>query len=47
MIDVSADNDWSEVRVFNLATRAWGGHVYQVRGFIGPGNSRMRVAERD
>ena len=34
--DVSPDNDWSEVRVFNLKTRAWGGKTYSVQGFIGP-----------
>jgi surface antigen len=32
--DVSAENDWSQVRVFNLKTRAWGGHIYPVQGFI-------------
>lgn len=35
--DVSADNDWSQVRVFNLRTGAWGSRVYPVQGFIGPG----------
>jgi hypothetical protein len=47
--DVSADNDWSEVRVFNLATGAWGGHGYHVRGFIGPATepAPMRVAADD
>ena len=34
--DVSADNDWSQVRVFNVKTGAWGGRVYSVQGFIGP-----------
>jgi surface antigen len=33
--DVSNENDWSLVRVFNLKTGAWGGHVYPVQGFIG------------
>ena len=49
VMDVSADNDWSEVRVFNLQTRAWGGHTYHVRGFIGPGPdySRMRIADNE
>ena len=32
--DVSAANDWSEVRVFNIKTGAWGGHIYPVQGFI-------------
>lgn len=35
--DVSPNNDWSQVRVFNLRTNAWGGRVYPVQGFIGPG----------
>jgi surface antigen len=35
--DVSAANDWSEVRVFNLRTGAWGTRTYPVQGFIGPG----------
>lgn len=49
MIDVSPDNDWSQVRVFNLASGAWGGHSYPVRGFIGPGQDAdaMRMADRD
>jgi len=33
--DVSSENDWTLVRVFNLKTGAWGGKVYPVRGFIG------------
>jgi len=35
VMDVSADNDWSAVRVFNIKTGAWGGRVYPVQGFIG------------
>jgi len=34
--DVSPDNDWSEVRVWNPRTTAWGGKTYLVQGFIGP-----------
>lgn len=34
--DVSSDNDWSEVRVWNPRTRAWGTRTYLVEGFIGP-----------
>jgi hypothetical protein len=34
--DVSARNDWSIVRVWNLQSGAWGGKVYPVQGFIGP-----------
>jgi len=37
VIDVSANNDWSSVRVWNARTRAWGTRVYLVEGFIGPG----------
>jgi hypothetical protein len=36
VIDVSADNDWSEVRVWNIRNGAWGGRAYPVQGFIGP-----------
>ena len=32
--DVSEDNDWSAVRVFNIKTGAWGGNIYPVKGFI-------------
>jgi len=45
VIDVSAANNWSEVRVFNLQTDDWGGHVYDVRGFIDPVSSPAQVAE--
>ena len=34
--DVSPDNDWSEVRVWNPRTAAWGRKTYIVQGFIGP-----------
>ncbi len=46
--DVSAANDWSQVRVFNLKTGAWGTRVYPVQGFIGPGpddGSDLRIAQ--
>jgi len=33
--DVSSDNDWSVVRVFNLKAGAWGSRLYPVQGFIG------------
>jgi surface antigen len=36
VVDVSQDNDWSTVRVFNIQTGAWGGNVYPVKGFILP-----------
>ena len=33
--DVSDDNDWSLVRVFNPKAGAWGSRLYPVQGFIG------------
>lgn len=39
VLDVSAENDWSAVRVFNVKTGAWGGRVYPVQGFIGSGKN--------
>jgi surface antigen len=35
--DVSAANDWSAVRVWNIKTGGWGRRIYPVQGFIGPG----------
>jgi len=35
--DVSPDNDWSQVRVYNLKSEVWGSRIYAVQGFIGPG----------
>lgn len=35
--DVSPDNDWSEVRIWNIRSQSWGTRTYLVRGFIGPG----------
>ena len=45
VIDVSPDNDWSEVRVFNPRTEAMGARTYLVQGFIGPGVDDPRMAE--
>jgi surface antigen len=36
VIDVSADNDWSAVKVWNIRTGTWGTRTYTVQGFIGP-----------
>lgn len=36
VVDVSADNDWSQVKVWNIRTGGWGSHIYPVQGFIGP-----------
>ena len=43
--DVSPNNDWSLVKVFNLATGTWGTHAYGVRGFIGPESDPLRTAK--
>lgn len=37
VMDVSDDGDWSEVRVWNPRTGAWGTKQYHVLGFILPG----------
>ncbi len=34
--DVSAEGDWSRVRVFNIRMGTWGTRIYPVQGFIGP-----------
>lgn len=46
--DISPDNDWSQVLVWNVQTHAWGVHVYDVQGFIGPaGKAPGAVAQTD
>jgi surface antigen len=46
--DISPDNDWSLVLVWNIQTRAWGVRRYNVQGFIGPGKTFTdRVASAD
>jgi surface antigen len=49
VVDVSSDNDWSEVRVWNTQSNTLGVRTYLVRGFIGPGRDEgdERVASRD
>jgi hypothetical protein len=37
VLDVSADNDWTQVKVWNIRSGSWGTKVYMVKGFIGPG----------
>ncbi|HEX4080109.1 MAG TPA: CHAP domain-containing protein [Rhizomicrobium sp.] len=36
VVDVSPDNDWAKVRVWNPLSRTWGLKTYLVAGFIGP-----------
>ena len=47
--DISPNNDWTPVLVWNVQTHAWGVHTYNVTGFIEPkgGSSSMRVASSD
>jgi hypothetical protein len=47
VVDVSPDNDWSEVRVFNPRAGSWGTKTYIVQGFIGPGMDSQQVALSD
>jgi surface antigen len=35
VLDVSPDNNWSKVRVWDMRTRQFGTHVYAISGFIG------------
>lgn len=34
VLDISAANDWSEIRVWHIPGRHWGGRVYAADGFI-------------
>jgi surface antigen len=34
VMDVSANNDWSELRVWHIPGNHWGGRVYSAEGFI-------------
>jgi len=34
VMDVSPDNDWSEVRVWNARDGQWGARVYPIKGFV-------------
>lgn len=36
VIDVSPNNDWSQVRVWHIPGGYWGGRAYQAEGFIHP-----------
>jgi surface antigen len=39
VVDVSAANDWSQVKVWNIKTGGWGTKIFPVQGFIGSGSS--------
>ena len=34
VLDVSPNNDWSELRVWHIPGNHWGGRVYAAEGFI-------------
>ena len=44
VVDVSPDNDWSAVRVWDTRDNALGARTYLVRGFIVPKRDDARVA---
>ncbi|MFM9864555.1 MAG: CHAP domain-containing protein [Micropepsaceae bacterium] len=46
VMDVSDDNDWSEVRVWYAPGGHYGGRVYAVQGFILSPSEGQRVASR-
>ncbi|MDE2266713.1 MAG: CHAP domain-containing protein [Alphaproteobacteria bacterium] len=39
--DVSADNDWSLVNVWDSETGQWGVHDFAISGFVGPGPAEV------
>lgn len=43
VLDVSPDNDWSRVRVWDVATHAFGTHVYAISGFIAKAFNRQAM----
>lgn len=36
VLDVSPNNDWSQIRVWHIPGAHWGGRTYNVQGFIHP-----------
>lgn len=46
VMDVSDDNDWSEVRVWYAPAGHYGGRIYEVQGFILAPLGRQHVAGR-
>ena len=43
--DVSANNDWSAVKVWNVRTGAWGVNIYPVQGFIAPAGGGAKAPD--
>jgi len=35
VLDVSAGNDWSKVRVWDVNSSRWGARIYKISGFVG------------
>ncbi|HWA89753.1 MAG TPA: CHAP domain-containing protein [Rhizomicrobium sp.] len=44
VLDVSAKNDWSKVRVWDINSNQWGAHVYRISGFIGAPSTAAATA---
>jgi len=44
VMDVSPENDWSEVRVWHIPGGHWGGRIYSAQGFIHPFSLQMAAA---
>ncbi len=44
VMDVSPDNDWSQVRVWDMRSNGFGTHIYAISGFIAKG---LTTAARD
>jgi hypothetical protein len=45
VLDVSKNNDWSQVRVWDIRSRTFGAHVYAISGFIAKGLVQRADAE--
>jgi hypothetical protein len=43
VLDVSPDNDWSQVRVWDMRSQAFGAHVYAISGFIAKDLTRQAL----
>jgi len=47
VVDVSAANDWSQVKVWNIKTGGWGTKIFPVQGFIGSGSAGAARGQDD